>query len=702
MAIVHKLIEGGEQYLGFALAKERAMRKSGRNGAIKYEMGDADIEVRIAGNQSFVCIKEIGNKSPAEEIGGYACLPHGLGSTGTGSTAEPRATAVINGTKAEIKEGVKVNTGNTDWYGVVDNKPHVVTWLGLGSVRYRIYPNPKSSIASGGPGVWHNGVEYKTRVFVPGRGTEEVGVLGACIHAQTKRLLFASTPITSMNSINFYSRSIGSKPTDPWNYAGSISVSASSPAGAFCIIDPIYFSPDGTEFVTIVRAFSGSGLVNNPLPNGKDSFEWRNAGKAAHGTVGHSVSGGTPAWTFSVSLGRDATTVAKLHMDLEASGTVATSSYSINQISASWTTWSDGFMWVPPGEVNSLPYHIVQTGTSYAAMPVKTETSNENLTYADILVDELLGLDFDHAGTVVEVTAKYQVKNKFIGSSERKTLGAPDGWSLPPDISSGPIYTPGYGPGYDISQVIAFQAASEALQTSVPASLGEIMSLNTETVQRVDIGFDGSTELSAIGFHGTSVLPPTRTIGNSVSPSEDSIWTTDHEARVQAILALDARTRTAIAGTQTSVFAEVGLNNVPPSKMWTRHVEVTGNSQLNLKLPNISHDIKKGAVAWEISDFDWKVDRYGYPEFALYRSETGENGKCFASRGGQSFILSVNQYNLWDEMALRKTRYDSAIYKFIVTAPMKQSLVTSSATNIPSGFTLASIPEFGLSPITIF
>lgn len=63
MAIVHKLIQGGEQYLGFALARERAMRKQGNNSAMKYDLGDATVEIRIAGNQSFVSLTAVSSKS---------------------------------------------------------------------------------------------------------------------------------------------------------------------------------------------------------------------------------------------------------------------------------------------------------------------------------------------------------------------------------------------------------------------------------------------------------------------------------------------------------------------------------------------------------------------------------------------------------------------------------------------------------------
>lgn len=60
MAIIHKVIEGGEQYLGWALARERALRSQGGNRTIKYDLGDAEVEIRVVGNQSFVTLRETG------------------------------------------------------------------------------------------------------------------------------------------------------------------------------------------------------------------------------------------------------------------------------------------------------------------------------------------------------------------------------------------------------------------------------------------------------------------------------------------------------------------------------------------------------------------------------------------------------------------------------------------------------------------
>ena len=60
MAIVHKAIGGGEQYLGWALARERALRGQGGNRTIKYDLGDAEVEIRVVGSQSFVTLRETG------------------------------------------------------------------------------------------------------------------------------------------------------------------------------------------------------------------------------------------------------------------------------------------------------------------------------------------------------------------------------------------------------------------------------------------------------------------------------------------------------------------------------------------------------------------------------------------------------------------------------------------------------------------
>ena len=90
MAIIHKIVEGGEQYLGWALQRERALRKLAqdrderkrkRQGegqasvtivedevteghrTAKYDLGDATVEIRIAGNQSFVSLTAVNAKS---------------------------------------------------------------------------------------------------------------------------------------------------------------------------------------------------------------------------------------------------------------------------------------------------------------------------------------------------------------------------------------------------------------------------------------------------------------------------------------------------------------------------------------------------------------------------------------------------------------------------------------------------------------
>jgi len=58
MPVIHKVIEGGEQYLGWALARERVLRSQGGNRATKYDLGDAEVEIRIVGNQSLVMLRD--------------------------------------------------------------------------------------------------------------------------------------------------------------------------------------------------------------------------------------------------------------------------------------------------------------------------------------------------------------------------------------------------------------------------------------------------------------------------------------------------------------------------------------------------------------------------------------------------------------------------------------------------------------------
>lgn len=61
MPIIHKVVEGGgEQYLGWALNREKALRKQTGDRAIKYDLGDAEVEIRIVGNQSFIFMRATG------------------------------------------------------------------------------------------------------------------------------------------------------------------------------------------------------------------------------------------------------------------------------------------------------------------------------------------------------------------------------------------------------------------------------------------------------------------------------------------------------------------------------------------------------------------------------------------------------------------------------------------------------------------
>lgn len=68
MPIIHKIVEGGEQYLGWALARERALRNQGGNRSIKHDFGDAEVEIRVVGNQSFVFVRSAGIVVPREWV----------------------------------------------------------------------------------------------------------------------------------------------------------------------------------------------------------------------------------------------------------------------------------------------------------------------------------------------------------------------------------------------------------------------------------------------------------------------------------------------------------------------------------------------------------------------------------------------------------------------------------------------------------
>lgn len=88
MPIIHKIVEGGEQYLGWALQRERALRKLAqdrderkrkRQGegqasvtivedevteghrTAKYDLGDAEVEIRVVGNHSFIRLTKGGS-----------------------------------------------------------------------------------------------------------------------------------------------------------------------------------------------------------------------------------------------------------------------------------------------------------------------------------------------------------------------------------------------------------------------------------------------------------------------------------------------------------------------------------------------------------------------------------------------------------------------------------------------------------------
>lgn len=189
MAIVHKVIDGGEQYLGWALARARALRgmgdssetarptkrvreldqsdnriverqrasdgvthSQGRNRTQIYDMGDATVEIRLVGEKTY--IRLLGVDEAAALLGGFTCYPaselHPYGIDPNASPpVTPEATFTTRsaaqreqpGAKAGVvKEHKKVETGVMAWRGGDPSNPTIVTYNPGIADRYQFAP----------------------------------------------------------------------------------------------------------------------------------------------------------------------------------------------------------------------------------------------------------------------------------------------------------------------------------------------------------------------------------------------------------------------------------------------------------------------------------------------------------------------------------------------------------------------------------
>lgn len=165
---VHKDIDGGGEYLPFALTRIRVLRASGLTYATQsFVVGGATIQVRVEGDQAFVRIR-------AESSGAYVCVPRGITHPqGRVVDDEGRATkpqALVSGIKmsdkgkvsAKVKEGSAADAGGVDWRSA-DGK-RLISFGIATAPRYQTHPDYLDD------GIYNKG----TRISMPDT------VFGAC------------------------------------------------------------------------------------------------------------------------------------------------------------------------------------------------------------------------------------------------------------------------------------------------------------------------------------------------------------------------------------------------------------------------------------------------------------------------------------------------------------------------------------------
>lgn len=307
MAIIHKIVEGGEQYLGWALQRERVMRKQGGSRSTKYDLGDAEVEIRVVGNQSFVTIRSVG-VTAVPKTPEYVIRPSDMSDVPDSPIAAVQRGSVdvaLADATLSVSGDPPLPVGNVDWMST-DGKYHL-SWDAPAWNRYPVNM------------LWDNEATksvnsyYQTSDYIYYKGKKvtlrtstgsNIAVLGAAVATLdgTRQLVCAGRTATDQASTTrFYAKPF--KPVEDgvsvlyMNEIGNITIS-----GGYTPY-PFYFSSDGTKccslatngysfwgatgdsapaisnlLTAVYSSSNGSMAIDIVLDEGKNLTEWSESG----------------------------------------------------------------------------------------------------------------------------------------------------------------------------------------------------------------------------------------------------------------------------------------------------------------------------------------------------------------------------------------------------------------------------------------
>jgi hypothetical protein len=255
---IHKLLKGGgEEFLPFALAREKTLRSTGLQYASQsFEVDGAKIKVRLEGSQSFIEIEK--------QSGGYVCLPHstphpdGVLFDAQGQRIGPEAQIRVSSDGATHESGIKVTehktleTGTIDWQGKQGSKVKLITAPGLSRYQ-RLSAFVPASIDTS-PHFFYEGKKYEVSVMLDGQ-LRQLELLGFAIAAaEPDMFIVVAVDPTNYGDVVFLTRDTDSidwvvrrrnlRPAVP---------DAEAVDGTRVFGDRWHFSEDGLTAVTLAR-----------------------------------------------------------------------------------------------------------------------------------------------------------------------------------------------------------------------------------------------------------------------------------------------------------------------------------------------------------------------------------------------------------------------------------------------------------------
>lgn len=247
MIRTHLTVDGGEQWLSWAQGRVRALRALDLPFLTKrYEMGDGStVVVRITPWDNYIELRGT--------AGGYECIPHsnalpqGDRSDQFGNPRPPEAFITIKNGTPKVTEHKSYEAGYNDWQGTAGGKLKIITYNAL-MQRYRLGGAGGQAL----PGIYVDGEKIPTKFSVAGVGLEDCGVAGAgMVTGDATFYVIATTANKDAQDRLFICY------TEPGSTDWKTSLVISTPLVNYRFSDPVYFSPDGKKFNTLLR-FLGS------------------------------------------------------------------------------------------------------------------------------------------------------------------------------------------------------------------------------------------------------------------------------------------------------------------------------------------------------------------------------------------------------------------------------------------------------------